>query len=283
MIRRLIRRLCELITHAKPIITNSPSRLMRRSICGQLHDQESAGTVLKLRSPASPTWNSQATANHNDDLAVLYEEIDITSSIGLLRAGTNILAVHAMNFTAGDGDFVISARYSGPVAATEPRYMDFWGADGGTMTDTFVVDKAGEFVALIGHNGAGKTTLLKTICGHLKTGAGRVIYKEADITNRSPAVNVKNGLSFVHQDKSLFPNLSVLENLQLAAYAVGKTSDLEDRLLEVYRLFPILQKREKQMADTLSGGRAIVVVKCQHSIRPQIVGFFSLPFFPLLG
>ena len=114
---------------------------------------------------------------------------------------------------------------------------------------------AGEFVALIGHNGAGKTTLLKTICGYLKTGAGRVIYKGADITNQSPAINVKNGLFFVHQEKSLFPNLSVLENLQLAGYAIGKTSDLAERLAEVYRLFPILKTREKQMAETLSGGQ----------------------------
>jgi len=132
--------------------------------------------------------------------------------------------------------------------------------------------KAGEFVALIGHNGAGKTTLLKTICGHLKTGAGQVIYKGADITNRSPAVNVKNGLSFVHQEKSLFPNLSVLENLQLAAYAVGKTSDLEQRLLEVYRLFPILQKREKQMADTLSGGQQKqLAVGMAILVRPDLM------------
>ncbi len=115
--------------------------------------------------------------------------------------------------------------------------------------------EAGEFVALIGHNGAGKTTLLKSICGYLKTITGSVIYKGEDITNESPAVNVRKGLSFVHQEKSLFPNLSVLENLQLAAYAVGKTDHLGQRLKEVYRLFPILYDREKQLAETLSGGQ----------------------------
>ncbi|MFZ0930038.1 MAG: ABC transporter ATP-binding protein [Syntrophobacteraceae bacterium] len=114
---------------------------------------------------------------------------------------------------------------------------------------------AGEFVALIGHNGAGKTTLLKAICGFLKTNAGKVNYKGQDITNRSPAINVKRGLIFVHQEKSLFSNLSVLENLQLAAYAIGKTADLGERLEEVYRLFPILKEREKQGAETLSGGQ----------------------------
>lgn len=131
---------------------------------------------------------------------------------------------------------------------------------------------AGEFVALIGHNGAGKTTLLKTICGYLKARVGQVIYKGADITNRSPAVNVKNGLSFVHQEKSLFPNLSVLENLQLAAYAIGKDSNLDKRLNEVYRLFPILQKREKQMADTLSGGQQKqLAVGMAILVRPDLL------------
>lgn len=114
---------------------------------------------------------------------------------------------------------------------------------------------AGEFVALIGHNGAGKTTLLKTICGFLKTKVGAVVYKGDKITNRSPAVNVKKGLSFVHQEKSLFPNLSVIENLQLAAYAIGMTSGLDQRLEDVYRLFPILKERQKQPAETLSGGQ----------------------------
>lgn len=114
---------------------------------------------------------------------------------------------------------------------------------------------AGEFVALIGHNGAGKTTLLKTICGFLKTKVGEIIYKGDKITNKSPAINVKKGLSFVHQEKSLFPNLSVLENLQLAAYAIGKASGLEKRLEDVYRLFPVLKERETQLAETLSGGQ----------------------------
>ena len=94
---------------------------------------------------------------------------------------------------------------------------------------------AGEFVALIGHNGAGKTTLLKAICGYLKATRGSVTYKGENITNKSPAVNVRKGLSFVHQEKSLFPNLSVLENLQLAAYAIGKTDDLAAKLEDVYQ------------------------------------------------
>jgi branched-chain amino acid transport system ATP-binding protein len=131
---------------------------------------------------------------------------------------------------------------------------------------------AGEFVALIGHNGAGKTTLLKAICGYLKTPVGRVTYKDEPIVNKSPAVTVKKGLSFVHQEKSLFPNLSVLENLQLAAYAIGKTADLEERLKEVYRLFPVLKDRPKQMAETLSGGQQKqLAVAMAMLVRPDLL------------
>lgn len=66
--------------------------------------------------------------------------------------------------------------------------------------------------------------------------------------------------------------MSVLENLQLAAYAVGKTSDLEERLIEVYKLFPILQKREKQMAETLSGGQQKqLAVGMAILVRPDLL------------
>jgi branched-chain amino acid transport system ATP-binding protein len=138
--------------------------------------------------------------------------------------------------------------------------------------DTSLKIDAGEFVALIGHNGAGKTTLLKAACGFLKVNAGRVVYKGKDIANKSPAVNVRNGLSFVHQEKSLFPNLSVLENLKLAAYAVGKDAELSESLKEVYRLFPILEEREKQLAETLSGGQQKqLAVGMAMLVRPALL------------
>ena len=130
----------------------------------------------------------------------------------------------------------------------------------------------GEFVALIGHNGAGKTTLLKAICGYLKATRGSVTYKGENITNKSPAVNVRKGLSFVHQEKSLFPNLSVLENLQLAAYAIGKTETLAAKLEDVYRLFPILKDRGEQLAETLSGGQQKqLAVGMSMVVRPDLL------------
>jgi branched-chain amino acid transport system ATP-binding protein len=113
----------------------------------------------------------------------------------------------------------------------------------------------GEFVSLIGHNGAGKTTLLKSICGFLRAVSGEVSYKGRNITSRSPSINVKEGLTFVHQEKSLFPNLSVFENLQIAAYAVNLRNGLEKRFQKIYDLFPVLRERQRQMAATLSGGQ----------------------------
>jgi branched-chain amino acid transport system ATP-binding protein len=137
----------------------------------------------------------------------------------------------------------------------EVKNLDVGYQDKQVIYDASVNVSGGEFVALIGHNGAGKTTLLKAICGFLKATGGSVTYKGENITNKSPAVNVRKGLSFVHQEKSLFPNLSVLENLQLAAYAVGKTDDLAAKLDDVYRLFPVLKDRGEQLAETLSGGQ----------------------------
>ena len=113
----------------------------------------------------------------------------------------------------------------------------------------------GQFVSLIGHNGAGKTTLLKTICGFLEPGAGRVDFNGKEITGRSPSQNVREGLAFVHQEKSIFPNLSVFENLSICAHAMNLASDLDRRLEKVYGLFPILAERKKQKANTMSGGQ----------------------------
>ena len=113
----------------------------------------------------------------------------------------------------------------------------------------------GQFVSLIGHNGAGKTTLMKTICGFLEPGAGRVEFNGKEITGRSPSHNVREGLAFVHQEKSIFPNLSVYENLSICAHALDMASDLNRRLEKVYELFPILEERNKQKASTMSGGQ----------------------------
>jgi branched-chain amino acid transport system ATP-binding protein len=115
------------------------------------------------------------------------------------------------------------------------------------------IDK-GEIVALIGHNGGGKTTCLKGIFGLLKLSGGDVLYEGRRITGRSPRANVADGITFIPQERFIFPRLSVRENLDLGAYTQKSKKDVHTGLGMIYDLFPILKQREWQTAATLSGG-----------------------------
>jgi branched-chain amino acid transport system ATP-binding protein len=115
--------------------------------------------------------------------------------------------------------------------------------------------KAGEVVALIGPNKAGKTTLLLTVSGILETTEGRVLFQEADITNLDPHKIVAHGIGHVPQGRHIFPTLSVLDNLMMGAYIRrGMRESVKEDLAWIYAMFPILKKRGRQRAGTLSGG-----------------------------
>ncbi len=110
--------------------------------------------------------------------------------------------------------------------------------------------KRGEIVALLGRNGAGKTTTLKTIIGLVKPKAGRVIFKDADITPLPAFKVARKGIGYVPQGRHLFPKMTVLENLK-----TGMSDPSDPRELEgVFKLFRVLQERLHQIAGTLSGG-----------------------------
>jgi branched-chain amino acid transport system ATP-binding protein len=125
----------------------------------------------------------------------------------------------------------------------------------------------GEIVGVIGHNGAGKTTLIKSLFGLLPPWAGQVIYKDKDITGRSTALNVRDGLSYMPQGQGLFPDLSVIDNLELGDFALGKEKSSVS-IEQVFELFPILKSRSQQKAGTLSGGEqrmlSLGLVLMQH-------------------
>lgn len=129
----------------------------------------------------------------------------------------------------------------------------------------------GEFVSLIGHNGAGKTTLLKAIFGLLKTMSGKIIFNGCNLNNRGVAVNVREGLSFVQQEKAVFANLKVLENLELGGYLI-KSGEFEGRLKEIYDIFPILPERKMQLAGSLSGGeQKQLAIAMGLIIKPKVL------------
>ena len=114
--------------------------------------------------------------------------------------------------------------------------------------------REGEMVALIGANGAGKTTTLKAICGLLPPAAGRVHYRDEDITAAPPYALVERGLALVPEGRQVFGRLTAEENLEMGAYARRDGAGIKADLQRVYGLFPRLHERRRQTAGTLSGG-----------------------------
>lgn len=112
----------------------------------------------------------------------------------------------------------------------------------------------GEIVTLIGANGAGKTTTLRTASGLKKPTTGKITLDGQDITATSAQARVKMGLSQVPEGRRIFPNMSVMENLDLGAYLRRDKAGIAEDLAAVFDRFPVLAERRRQMAGTLSGG-----------------------------
>ena len=110
-----------------------------------------------------------------------------------------------------------------------------------------------EVVAIIGSNGAGKTTLLKTISKLISPFAGEIVFEGQNITKYPPHLISRAGIAHAPEGGKLFINMTVYENLLMGTYRNRKKIK-KDVLEEIYQIFPILKKREKQLAKTLSGG-----------------------------
>jgi len=112
----------------------------------------------------------------------------------------------------------------------------------------------GEIVAVVGANGAGKTTALKTISGLLRATSGSVVFDGAAVEGVRPSELVRRGLVHVPEGRALFGPLTVEENLRMGGWTQGRGS-LDDKMREVHALFPVLAERNRQPAETLSGGQ----------------------------
>ena len=112
---------------------------------------------------------------------------------------------------------------------------------------------AGEIVTLIGANGAGKSTILQAISGLLPVNRGRISFAGEDLLQLPAHLRLKQGVAHVPEGRGIFGNLTVLENLRLAAY-VRRDRDIQRDLQEVFALFPRLGERRHQWGNTLSGG-----------------------------
>ena len=117
----------------------------------------------------------------------------------------------------------------------------------------------GEIVALVGANGAGKTTLLKTISGALRPASGAIEFDGQRIEGLKSHAIVKMGMAHIPEGRKLFPDMSILENLEMGAYTKRVWERRQETLNEVYELFPRLNERRAQLARTLSGGEQEMV------------------------
>jgi branched-chain amino acid transport system ATP-binding protein len=112
----------------------------------------------------------------------------------------------------------------------------------------------GEMVALLGANGAGKTTTLRTISGLLAPTAGDILYGGRSIAGWRPDLIVRAGIAHCPEDRHIWPDLSVHENLSLGAYCCRSRPEMRTRIASVLQRFPRLRERLTQLAGTLSGG-----------------------------
>ncbi len=112
--------------------------------------------------------------------------------------------------------------------------------------------RPGEIVGLIGANGAGKSTIMKAALGIQRVSTGRITFLGQDVTQTSTERIVASGLVYVPEGGGVLPYMTVMENLQLGA--LHFKGDFNERLRHVFERFPILQKRQYQLAGTLSGG-----------------------------
>lgn len=120
--------------------------------------------------------------------------------------------------------------------------------------------KKGEIVTLIGANGAGKSTILKTISGIVKPQSGSIEYQDESLIGKKAPQIVAAGISQVPEGRHVFPAMTVMENLQLGAYLQKNRDQIDQRLQEIFEMFPILKERQHQDAATLSGGEQQMLV-----------------------
>lgn len=131
-----------------------------------------------------------------------------------------------------------------------------------------------ETVALVGANAAGKTTILRTISGFMTPLSGTLEFRGQKIDGTPPYRRAGLGLSHVPEGGKLFPDMTVLENLEMGAYVHETWKRRDETLAKVYQLFPVLEARSKQLAHTLSGGeRQMVAMGRSLMSRPRLMMF----------
>ncbi|MEE4364021.1 MAG: ABC transporter ATP-binding protein [Desulfotignum sp.] len=137
------------------------------------------------------------------------------------------------------------------LADVNAYYQDFH-----VLKNVSLVVKKGQIVVMLGPNGHGKSTVLKSICGLVKKVSGLIRFEGENITGLGSEKLVDMGITYIAENRELFPQMSVLENLKLGAYSRSARAFEKDNLERVFDLFPRLRDRRSQLAATMSGGEA---------------------------
>jgi branched-chain amino acid transport system ATP-binding protein len=132
--------------------------------------------------------------------------------------------------------------------------IDVYYGDLQALWDVSLTIRGGEIAALVGSNGAGKSTLLKTICGLLRPTRGSIRFDSLRFDKTPAHQIVERGVCIVHEGRRLFPEMSVLENLEMGAFNAKAKKRKKETITWVYEIFPRLKERKNQTAGTLSGG-----------------------------
>ena len=137
------------------------------------------------------------------------------------------------------------------------------------LQDVSLSINKGEIVCLLGRNGAGKTTTIKSILGYFNVKKGKIIFNNKDITNLPVYRNVRMGLGFVPEDRRIFPDLTVHENLEVAFINRGNNKWEIER---IYEEIPLLKKLKNKKGSAMSGGeQQIVAIARALATNPKII------------
>jgi branched-chain amino acid transport system ATP-binding protein len=131
----------------------------------------------------------------------------------------------------------------------------------------------GKITAVVGPNGSGKSTLLKSIFGLTKIHSGEIIFDGQDLVGLPPYKIARNGISYLPQVESVFPTLTVEENLKMAGYTVP-SRELNEKVEQISEMFPVLESHGKKKANLLSGGeRQMLAMGMALTRSPKLIMF----------
>ncbi len=140
------------------------------------------------------------------------------------------------------------------------------------LRDVSITVEAGEIITLIGANGAGKTTTLMSICNVIPPRSGEVIFEGESLKGVSPDKIVAKGVCQVPEGRLIFPDLTVMENLDMGAFLRKDKDGIKTDLDYVFELFPILHQRRRQAGGTLSGGeQQMLAISRALMARPRLL------------